>query len=244
MNTECSGRAASAPVVTLRGAVKDYPSGGVQQRVLRSIDLDIYESELLVILGESGCGKTTLLNLLGGMDRLTEGSLTAFGKDLSSPAEETLTDYRRNDVGFVFQAYHLMPNLTAWENVELIAEHSADAMDSLAALELVGLDAKAGSYPFALSAGQQQRVAIARAIVKKPRLILADEPTAALDLRTGREVLKVIRDVVREQGISVVMATHNAEIAKMADRVVRLQDGRIAEERRAAQPLSAAELSW
>lgn len=244
MNTECNGRAASAPVVTLRGAVKDYPSGGVQQRVLRSIDLDIYESELLVILGESGCGKTTLLNLLGGMDRLTEGSLTAFGKDLSSPAEETLTDYRRNEVGFVFQAYHLMPNLTAWENVELIAEHSADAMDSLAALELVGLDAKAGSYPFALSAGQQQRVAIARAIVKKPRLILADEPTAALDLRTGREVLKVIRDVVREQGISVVMATHNAEIAKMADRVVRLQDGRIAEERRAAQPLSAAELSW
>ena len=212
--------------------------------ILKGIDLDIYENEFVVVLGESGCGKSTMMNIIGGMDYLTDGTLLIEGKDYSHPTDDEQTMFRRQYVGFIFQAYNLMPNLSALENVEFIAELVEDPMSSLEALEKVGLAAKAGNFPAQMSGGQQQRVAIARALVKRPRVILADEPTAALDFVTGQEVLKVIEDIVRNQGTTVVMVTHNAEIAKMANRVVKLRSGKIASIKWNLHPVSAEELSW
>ena len=185
-----------------------------------------------------------MMNIIGGMDYLTEGTLLIEGKDYSHPTDDEQTMFRRQYVGFIFQAYNLMPNLSALENVEFIAELVEDPMSSLEALEKVGLAAKAGNFPAQMSGGQQQRVAIARALVKRPRVILADEPTAALDFVTGQEVLKVIEDIVKNQGTTVVMVTHNAEIAKMANRVVKLRSGKIASIKWNLHPVSAEELSW
>lgn len=232
------------PLVSLRGVVREFMSGEEMRRILKGIDLDVYEGELLVVLGESGCGKSTMLNIIGGMDKASQGQLLVEGKDFSDPSEEELTDYRRDYIGFIFQAYNLMPNLTALENVEFIAEISKHPMDSQDALNMVGLGDRANRYPSALSGGQQQRVCIARAIVKDPKIILADEPTAALDFTTGQGVLKVIEKIVKERKTTVIMVTHNVEIAKMADRVIKLKNGLISSVRTNFHPLHAEDLSW
>ena len=211
-------------LISMRGIVKDYPSGDTVARVLKGIDLDIYRGEFLVILGESGCGKSTLVNIIAGMDNLTEGSLYVDGKDFSHPTDKELTLYRREYLGFVFQSYNLMPNLTAQENVQFIAEIAKEPMKSAEAIAKVGLTDRANNYPSMLSGGQQQRVSIARAIVKNPQIIFADEPTAALDYQTSIEVLTVFENIVKTHNTTVVMITHNPEIAKMANRVVKLKD--------------------
>lgn len=231
-------------LITLRNVIKEFPSGEGVSRVLKGINLDIYEDEFIVVLGESGCGKSTMMNIIGGMDFLTDGELIIEGKDFSHPTDEELTDYRRNYVGFIFQSYNLMPNLTAIENVQFIAELVENPMTTEEALEKVGMLEKANNYPSQLSGGQQQRVSIARALVKNPRIIFADEPTAALDFQTGQDVLAVIEDIVKNRGTTVVMITHNAEIAKMANRVVKLRGGKIASIKRNLHPLPAREIVW
>ena len=231
-------------LMSLRNVTREYPSGDGVTKVLRGINLDIYKNEFVVILGESGCGKSTMINIAGGMDELTDGTLTIEGKDFSHPSDDDLTRYRRDYVGFIFQAYNLMPNLTALENVEFIAELVKDPMPASEAIAAVGLTEREDNYPSQMSGGQQQRVSIARAIVKRPRLIMADEPTAALDYATSIEVLSVIEDIVRTQGTTVMMVTHNPEIAKMADRVVKVRSGKIASIRKNMHPLRAEELVW
>ena len=212
--------------------------------MLKGINLDIYKNEFVVVLGESGCGKSTLMNIVGGMDALTDGTLIVEGKDFSHPSDAELTKYRREYIGFIFQSYNLMPNLTAQENVQFIAELVNDPMPAEEAIAKVRLTDHANSFPGQMSGGQQQRVSIARAIVKRPRLILADEPTAALDYATSIEVLSVVEDIVRNQGGTVMMVTHNPEIAKMADRVVKVRGGRIASIKKNLHALHAEELVW
>lgn len=231
-------------LISLKNIIKEFPSGDSVLRVLKGINLDIYENEFVVVLGESGCGKSTMMNIIGGMDFLTDGELYIEGKDFSHPTDEELTRYRREYVGFIFQSYNLMPNLTALENVQFIAEIAKDPITPEQALEKVGLTSRANNYPAQMSGGQQQRVSIARALVKNPKIIFADEPTAALDFQTGQEVLMVIEDIVKNQGTTVVMITHNVEIAKMANRVVKLRAGKIASIKRNAHPLPAAEIVW
>ncbi len=231
-------------LATLRNVTKEFPSGDGVLRVLKGINLDIYKNEFVVVLGESGCGKSTMMNIVGGMDFLTDGTLTVEGKDFSHPSDAELTKYRREYIGFIFQSYNLMPNLTALENVQFIAELVKDPMDAADAIAKVGLSDRANNYPGQMSGGQQQRVSIARAIVKKPKLILADEPTAALDYTTSIEVLSVVEDIVRNQGATVMMVTHNPEIAKMADRVVKVRNGKIASIKKNLHPVHAEELVW
>lgn len=232
------------PTVSARNIIKEFMSGEEIRRILKGVDLDVYPGEMMVVLGESGCGKSTLLNIIGGMDMMTSGTLTVDGTDMSNSTEEELTEYRRKYIGFIFQAYNLMPNLSAFENVEFIGEISDDPMDSMEALRMVGLDDKANSMPSALSGGQMQRVSIARALVKNPKIILADEPTAALDHDTSIKVLSVIEDIVRNRKSTVLMVTHNPEIAKMANRVVKLRDGKISSVHVNLHPLKASELVW
>ena len=232
------------PLVQVRDVVKEFMSGEEIRQILKGVDLDVYPGELVVVLGESGCGKSTLLNIIGGMDRMTKGQVIVEGKDMSNPTEDELTEYRREYVGFIFQAYNLMPNLSAYENIEFIAEISDNPMDSLEALKLVGLEAKAESMPTALSGGQMQRISIARALVKNPKIILADEPTAALDYDTSIKVLSVIEKISRENNTTILMVTHNPEIAKMANRVVKLRDGKISSIRVNLKPLKATDLVW
>ena len=229
---------------SLRDITKEYPSGDGVLQVLKGINLDVYEHEFVVVLGESGCGKSTMMNIIGGMDYLTSGTLTIEGKDYSHPDDASLTAFRREYVGFIFQSYNLMPNLSAIENVRFISEIAKDPITPEEAIAKVGLSERADNYPSQLSGGQQQRVSIARAIVKNPKLILADEPPAALDLNTSREVLSVIQEIVRKNDTTVMMVTHNPEIGKMADRVVRVSNGRIASIKRNLHPLDAQELSW
>ena len=231
-------------LATLRNVTKEFPSGDGVLRVLKGINLDIYKNEFVVVLGESGCGKSTMMNIVGGMDFLTDGTLTVEGRDFSHPSDAELTKYRREYIGFIFQAYNLMPNLTALENVQFIAELVKEPMDAAEAIAKVGLAERANNYPGQMSGGQQQRVSIARAIVKKPKLILADEPTAALDYTTSIEVLSVVEDIVRKQGATVMMVTHNPEIAKMADRVVKVRNGKIASIKKNLHPVHAEELVW
>ena len=231
-------------LAVLKDVIKEFPSGGGVSRVLKGINLEIYKNEFVVVLGESGCGKSTMMNIVGGMDFLTEGSLLVEDKDFSHPSDKDLTAFRRNYVGFIFQAYNLMPNLTALENVQFIAELVDNPMLPIDALDKVGLREKANNYPSQLSGGQQQRVSIARAIVKRPKLILADEPTAALDYTTSIEVLSVVEEIVRNDGATVMMVTHNPEIAKMADRVIKVRGGKIASIKKNMHPLHAKELVW
>ena len=212
-------------------------------QVLRGVNLDIREGEFLVILGESGCGKSTMLNIIGGMDQPTSGSMIYDGKDYAEATEAELTDFRRNAVGFIFQAYNLMPTLTAEENLNFIGELAENAMSARDALSLVGLLEKRKNYPGQMSGGQQQRVSIARALVKRPRLILADEPTAALDYETSIEVLSVLENVIKS-GTTLLMVTHNEEIAKMANRVIRMKGGVVSEVIFNHHPASARELVW
>jgi ABC-type lipoprotein export system ATPase subunit len=231
-------------IISIRDLKKDYENGESKLHVLKGLNLDIYKNEFLVILGESGCGKSTLMNIIGGMDTLTSGHVTVEGRDISHLSEHDLTVYRREYLGFVFQSYNLMPNLTALENIRYIAELVDHPMRPEDAIAKVNLTAKADFYPGQMSGGQQQRVSIARAIVKNPRLILADEPTAALDYQTSIEVLSVIEDVVKTNGTTIVMITHNTQIAKMADRVVTLRNGVVANIKRNLEPVSATDLVW
>ena len=231
-------------LAVLKNVTKDFSSGEDVLHVLKGINLEIYQEEFIVVLGESGCGKTTMMNIIGGMDSMTSGQLLVEGKDFSHPSDQELTAYRRRYIGFIFQNYHLMPNLTALENVQFAAELVDHPMAAAEAIEKVGLTNRAGNYPGQLSGGQQQRVSIARAIVKNPKLILADEPTAALDYATSIEVLSVIEKIVKTQKTTVMMVTHNPEIAKMANRVVKVRNGRIASIKRNLRPLHAEELVW
>ena len=231
-------------LATLRNITKEFQTGDTTLKVLKGINLDIYKNEFIVVLGESGCGKSTMMNIVGGMDFLTTGELTIEGKDFSHPSDDELTKYRRDYIGFIFQSYNLMPNLTALGNVEFIAELAEDPMSSKEALAKVNMSQRENNYPGQMSGGQQQRVSIARAIVKRPKLILADEPTAALDYTTSIEVLQTIEDIVKTQGTTVMMITHNVEIAKMADRVVKVRNGKIASIKKNMHPLHADELIW
>ncbi len=231
-------------LITVRNLIKEFPSGDGVNRVLKGINLDIYKNEFVVVLGESGCGKSTMVNIIAGMDFLTDGELRIEGKDFSHPSDKELTQFRREYLGFVFQSYNLMPNLTAQENVQFIADIAPSPMEAAAAIERVGLTDRADNYPSMLSGGQQQRVAIARAIVKNPHVIFADEPTAALDYQTSIEVLSVFEEIINTQGATVVMITHNPEIAKMANRVVKLKNGKVSSIKINLHPLHASELVW
>jgi putative ABC transport system ATP-binding protein len=226
------------------GLVKTYPMGELEVQALRGVDFDLREREMVVLLGPSGSGKSTLLNILGGLDVPTSGTLSYAGRDLSHPTEEELTQYRRQHIGFIFQFYNLIPSLTARENVALVADLAPGSMSPEDALERVGLSARRDHYPSQMSGGEQQRVAIARAIVKRPEILLCDEPTGALDAATGRLVLEVLDRVNVELGTCVAIVTHNAPIAQMADRVVTLADGRIATERANARRAKPAEVTW
>ena len=230
-------------IISLRGVTKVFGQGDTQIQILKGVNLDVREGEFLVILGKSGCGKSTMLNIIGGMDKLTGGSFLFDGVDYSNADEKTLTMYRRHSVGFIFQAYNLMPTLTAKENLEFIGELCEDPMDAEDALERVGLLGRKDNYPSQMSGGQQQRVSIARALMKKPRLILADEPTAALDYETSIEVLTVLEDVIKA-GTTMLMVTHKEEIAKMANRVIRMKGGVVAEVIVNRHPAAAKELVW
>jgi putative ABC transport system ATP-binding protein len=234
----------AAAVFEARGITKVYRMGEVEVHALRGIDLTLCAGELLVLLGPSGSGKSTLLNILGGLDTSTAGRVRYRGEDLTAASERQLTQYRRHHVGFVFQFYNLIPSLTARENVALVTEIADDPMTPEEALGLVDLGDRMDHFPSQLSGGQQQRVAIARAIAKRPDVLLCDEPTGALDISTGIVVLEAIERVCRDLGTSVVVITHNAAIAAMADRVVSMFDGRISDERRNSRRVSPSELSW
>jgi putative ABC transport system ATP-binding protein len=231
-------------LVAGRGLSKRYAMGDVQVVALRDVDFDLHERELVVLLGPSGSGKSTLLNILGGLDTPTEGTVSYRGRDLSHADEATLTRFRREHVGFVFQFYNLIPSLTARENVALVADIAQKPMKPEEALALVGLEERLDHFPSQLSGGQQQRIAIARAVVKRPEILLCDEPTGALDAATGHLVLEAIERVHRELGTAVAIVTHNAPIAQMADRTVSLRDGAIASDERNEQPCAPAEIVW
>ena len=231
-------------VFRTRGITKIYEMGDVQVHALRGIDLELFEGEFIVLLGASGSGKSTLLNILGGLDVPSSGSVFYEDQELTASSTADLTQYRRQHVGFVFQFYNLIPSLTAKENVELITEIATDPMDPLQALELVNLRARANHFPAQLSGGEQQRVAIARAIAKRPDVLLCDEPTGALDVKTGIVVLEAIDHINRELGTTTAVITHNAAIAAMADRVISLSDGQIAGVKVNDEKIDANRLAW
>ena len=223
---------------------KIYRMGDVEVHALRSVDLELYRGELVVLLGASGSGKSTLLNILGGLDVPTSGEVFYRDHNLTLDDDSELTRYRREHVGFVFQFYNLIPSLTAYENVELVTDIASDPMRPADALQLVGLGDRMNHFPAQLSGGEQQRVAIARAVAKRPEVLLCDEPTGALDYATGKLVLEVIQRINEELGTTTVVITHNAAIADMADRVLRMSSGEIAEEHRNESRKSPADLSW
>jgi len=228
----------------VHGVTKVYQMGEVQVHALRGVDLDLYQGELTVLLGVSGSGKSTLLNILGGLDTPTQGHVLYGTQDLTAASERELTAYRRNHVGFVFQFYNLIPSLTARENVAVVTEIARDPMAPEEALGLVGLGERLDHFPAQLSGGEQQRVAIARAVAKRPEVLLCDEPTGALDSTTGVLVLEVLQRVNRELSTTTVVITHNAGIARMADRVIHLADGRITQVELNEAKLAPGELSW
>lgn len=217
------------PIFRVTELVKTYEMGEVTVRALRGVTLDIYEGEFVVILGPSGSGKSTLLNIVGGLDRPTSGDVQFREQALSQFSEADFTQYRRSNIGFIFQFYNLMPSLTARENVEMATEISSNPMDPVEALGLVNLSDRADHFPAQLSGGEQQRVAIARAVAKRPEILLCDEPTGALDIATGKIVLQVLNDVNERLGTTLVVITHNAAIGEIADRVFRMADGGVRE---------------
>jgi putative ABC transport system ATP-binding protein len=226
------------------GLTKVYQMGEVRVPALRGVDLDLYDGELVVLLGPSGSGKSTLLNILGGLDSATSGSVSYLGHDLVQASERELTRYRRQHVGFVFQFYNLIPSLTALENVAVVTEIAEHPMRPEESLALVGLSERINHFPAQLSGGEQQRVAIARAIAKRPQVLLCDEPTGALDSRTGIVVLEALQRVNRELGTTTALITHNAGIARMADRVVHLADGRISDMYANKTKVAPCDLDW
>lgn len=239
-----SREAAREAVFRARGLSKIYRMGEVEVHALRSIDLDLFEGEFVVLLGPSGSGKSTLLNILGGLDTPTSGEVIFRDHNLVTADERELTRFRREHVGFVFQFYNLIPSLTALENVSLVTEIAEHPMPAEAALQLVGLGERLSHFPAQLSGGEQQRVAIARAVAKRPDVLLCDEPTGALDFKTGKLVLEVLEHVNEQLGTTTVVITHNAAIAAMADRVIRLGSGQIVEVHRNETKAKPAELAW
>lgn len=235
---------ATENVYTVRNLRKVYPMGEVVVEALRGVSLDIRRGESIVILGPSGSGKSTLLNIIGGLDAPTSGSVQFAGQDLANFSERQRTFYRRQHIGFIFQFYNLMPNLTARENVELSVEIAREPMNALDALRLVQLDGRANHFPAQLSGGEQQRVAIARAIAKRPEVLLCDEPTGALDIATGKVVLRALNAINREIGTTLIVITHNATIGKTADRVIQMRDGQVHTIEENAQRADPEELEW
>ena len=223
---------------------KIYKTGDVEVHALDGADFSIEKGELCVILGQSGAGKTTLLNILGGMDTLTSGTVVLDGQTISSLKEKELAEYRRSDVGFVFQFYNLIPNLTAIENVEMASQLVKDPMDPEAVLNDVGLSDRKKNFPAQLSGGEQQRVAIARAVAKNPKLLLCDEPTGALDYQTGKSILRLLTQMCIERHMTVVIITHNSTLAAMANRVIRIKNGRIVSCDVNPDPISIEDLEW
>ena len=223
---------------------KTYQMGDVAIHALQDASFTVGKGELCVIVGPSGAGKTTLLNILGGMDTLTEGKILLGGEDISAYSSRQLTTYRRHDIGFVFQFYNLVPNLTALENVELAAQICRDPLDAAQVLEAVGLKERLNNFPAQLSGGEQQRVAIARALAKNPKLLLCDEPTGALDYNTGKAILKLLQDMSREKGMTVIIITHNSALTAMADRVIRVKNGTVISETVNTAPVSVEEIEW
>lgn len=223
---------------------KYFGSGGTLVKAIDKISFSINKGSFTIILGPSGAGKTTLLNLLGGMDSATDGNLVVDGEDLVGMKNKELTLYRRNKVGFVFQFYNLMPNLTALENVELASEICKDAYDPMEILEKVGLEERASAFPTTLSGGEQQRVSIARAIAKNPQILLCDEPTGALDYKTGKEILRLLHDMSKKEGKTVILVTHNSALKDMGDKVIKVKNGKIESEIRICNPKPIEEIEW
>ena len=230
--------------LTLKNVSKSYRSGEIEVQALKNVSFELEDGEFTVVLGSSGAGKTTLLNLLGGMDSATSGEIILDGKNVTSLNKRGLTEYRRNDVGFVFQFYNLMPNLTALENVEIAVEICKNALDPKTVLGEVGLGERLNNFPSQLSGGEQQRVSIARAIAKNPKLLLCDEPTGALDYVTGKKILKLLYDVSRERKRLVIIVTHNSALKDMADKVIYLKSGEVEKIVENEHPIPIQEIEW
>lgn len=230
--------------IELKDVTKVYGSEEVEIRALDGASLEIEKGEFVVVVGQSGAGKTTVLNILGGMDTATSGSVIVDGTDVTSLGARGLTKYRREDVGFVFQFYNLVQNLTALENVELALEIAVNPKDAKEALKEVGLEDRTDNFPGQLSGGEQQRVSIARALAKSPKLLLCDEPTGALDYQTGKSILKLLQNTCKETDTTVVVITHNKAIAPMADRVIEFKNGKVKEMRKNDRPVSVEEIEW
>ena len=230
--------------VSLRNVTKRYKMGEVTITAVDGVSFSISQGEFCIILGQSGAGKTTVLNILGGMDSCDEGEVLVDGTDVAHFSPRQLTGYRRNDIGFVFQFYNLIPNLTALENVELALQICKDPMDAQEVLEEVGLGERLDNFPAQLSGGEQQRVSIARALAKNPKLLLCDEPTGALDYNTGKSILKLLQDTCRNSGMTVILITHNSAIAPMADRVIKIKNGRVDKIIQNPQPVPVETIEW
>lgn len=230
--------------IDLKDVTKTYKMGEVEIKAVDGVSFPIEKGEFVVIVGPSGAGKTTVLNILGGMDKPTSGTITVDGTDISKFKEKELTKYRRDDVGFVFQFYNLVQNLTALENVELAAEICRDSLDAAKTLESVGLADRMNNFPAQLSGGEQQRVSIARAIAKNPKIILCDEPTGALDFNTGKAVLELLQNTCRETGKTVIIITHNGVLTQIADRVIRVRSGKVISVEENASPIPVERIEW
>lgn len=230
--------------VKLENVRKIYQMGEVEIRAVDGIDFEIGKGEFVVIVGPSGAGKTTVLNILGGMDTVTSGKVLVDGKDVAQYTNRQLIGYRREDIGFVFQFYNLVPNLTALENVELALQICKEPLDAKTVLEEVGLGERLNNFPAQLSGGEQQRVSIARALAKNPKLLLCDEPTGALDYNTGKAILKLLQDTCRNKGMTVIVITHNSALAPMADRVIHIKNGRVESMEMNAHPVPVETIEW
>ena len=230
--------------VSLEDVKKIYQMGEVQIMAAAGIDFQIEKGEFAVVVGPSGAGKTTVLNILGGMDTASSGRVIVDGKDIAQYSPRQLTAYRRDDIGFVFQFYNLIPNLTALENVELALQICKNQMDAQEVMEDVGLGERLDNFPAQLSGGEQQRVSIARALAKNPKLLLCDEPTGALDYNTGKAILKLLQDTCREKGMTVILITHNSAIAPMADRVIKIKNGMVSEMTVNEHPVPVETIEW
>lgn len=230
--------------VKLENITKIYHMGEVEIRAVDGIDFSIQKGEFVVIVGPSGAGKTTVLNILGGMDTASGGRITVDGQDITKYSERQLTGYRRDDIGFVFQFYNLIPNLTALENVEMALQICRNPLDARAVLKEVGLKERMDNFPAQLSGGEQQRVSIARALAKNPKLLLCDEPTGALDYNTGKAILKLLQEMCREKGMTVIVITHNSALAPMADRLIKIKNGKVSSMKVNENPISIDEIEW
>ena len=233
-----------AEFVQLENITKVYRMGEVEIRAVDGIDFSIQKGAFVGIVGPSGAGKTTVLNILGGMDTATTGRITVDGEDITRYNERQLTGYRRNDIGFVFQFYNLVPNLTAKENVELALQICREPLDAQTVLEDVGLGDRLDNFPAQLSGGEQQRVSIARALAKNPKLLLCDEPTGALDYNTGKAILKLLQEMCRQKGMTVIVITHNSALAPMADRLIKIKNGKVSAMETNTHPLSIDLIEW